>query len=73
MAQGKISIETAVTMLATFDGTKSKLHDFCDTGDKAMRIIQEEYKDAIFCIIETKITGRARALIRNRILVIRMH
>lgn len=66
MAEANIKIELAEKMLTTFDGTKSKLFEFCDNCDKATSLIAENMKRVLFAIIETKITGNARALIRNR-------
>lgn len=66
MAEATIKIELAEKMLITFDGTKAKLFEFCDNCDKATSLIAENLKCILFTIIETKITGNARALIRNR-------
>lgn len=61
-----ISIELAEKMLIRFDGNKQKLHEFIDNCDKAHSLVNENNKNILFAIIETKITDNARALIRNR-------
>jgi Retrotransposon gag protein. len=61
-----IKIELAERLLTTFDGDKSKLYEFCDNCDKAISLVDANVRPVLFAIISTKITGNARALIRNR-------
>lgn len=61
-----VKIELAERLLTTFDGDKSKLYEFCDNCDKAISLIDPNIRPILFAIIITKITGNARALIRNR-------
>ena len=61
-----VSLETAERMLIKFDGTKSKLFEFIDNCDDAMRVVNPDYKNHLFTIIRTKITDKARAMIRCR-------
>lgn len=61
-----LSIELAEKMLIRFDGTKSKLHDFIDNCDSAIKLVKTECKDILFAIIVSKITDNAKAMIRNR-------
>lgn len=61
-----ISLEMAERLLMKFDGSKSKLYEFIDNCDKAMILVNPEQKEMLFTIIETKITDKARAFVRNR-------
>lgn len=61
-----VSLEIAEKMLLKFDGTKSKLYDFLDNCDSAIKLIRPELKNILFAIILSKITDNAKALIRNR-------
>lgn len=61
-----ISLEMAERLLIKFDGNKTKLFEFLDNCDKAMRLVNPDHRDILFSIIETKITDKARAIVRNR-------
>lgn len=62
-----ISLEMAERMLIKFDGNKNKLFEFLDNNcDKAMSLVDPQYKEILFKLIETKITDNARAVVRNR-------
>lgn len=60
-----ISLEMAERMPIKFAGTQSKLFEFLDNCDKAIKLVNPENKDILFSIIETKITDKARAIVRN--------
>jgi Retrotransposon gag protein len=61
-----VSLEIAEKLLIRFDGSKNKLHEFIDNCDKAISLVKPEYKPILLAIIETKLTDKARAIIRNR-------
>lgn len=61
-----ITLELAEKMLVKFDGNKLKLNEFIDNCDKAYTLVNDNLKEILFAIIETKITDKARALIRNK-------
>lgn len=65
-APSHISLEMAERMLVKYDGDKSKLHEFIDNCSMAMSLVQNTHKSILFKIILSKITDRARILIKNR-------
>ncbi|XP_050303799.1 uncharacterized protein LOC126741437, partial [Anthonomus grandis grandis] len=61
-----LSLELAEKMLVRFDGTKSKLYDFIDNAESAIKLVKPDCKNILFAIILSKITDNAKVLIRNR-------
>lgn len=61
-----ISLEMAERMLTKFDGDRSKLHEFIDNSTMAMSLIKPEFKPILFTLIKSKVTDKARILIKNR-------
>ena len=61
-----VSLETASKCLVKFDGDRSKLREFIDNCESALKIIKEEDKAVMFEIIKTKVTGKAKLLSQNR-------
>ncbi|KAL3279425.1 hypothetical protein HHI36_016936 [Cryptolaemus montrouzieri] len=65
--QCSISLELASQMLIKFDGSnKSKLYEFIDNCDRAIKLVNPSYREILFSIIETKLTDNARVLTRSR-------
>ncbi|XP_066144748.1 uncharacterized protein [Euwallacea fornicatus] len=62
-----ISIEMAERMLTKFDGERNKLYEFADNCSLAMSLVKPDQKAILFTIIKSKLTGKARILIKNRI------
>lgn len=60
-----ISLEMAERMLIKFDADRSKLHEFIDNSSMAMSLVKTDQK-TLFTIIKSKITNKARILIKKR-------
>lgn len=62
-----INLDTAVKLIKEFDGNKKELiSEFVDTCDMAYDSVRAEDQELLFRIIRTKITGKARNLIKYR-------
>lgn len=61
-----MKIELLVNMIPKFDGNKNSFYDFLDNCDLAQTLAQDSQKPTLLTFIKSKITGNARALIRNR-------
>lgn len=66
MARPSVKIELAEKCLIKFDGEKSKLREFLDNCETALKLVNNEEKEILFEIIKTKITGKAKLLSQNR-------
>lgn len=62
----KVKVEVAERLLCKFDGKRSDLYEFIDNAEQANSIVEENSKPVLFAIIQTKITGNARALLKTR-------
>lgn len=53
-------------MIPKYDGDRNRLHEFIDNCTTALSLIKESHTNILFSIIKTKLSDKARALIRNR-------